>query len=311
MRINENWDALPYGLMRLDTVINCEILGLGALCSDLRVQTTLVKQAAYGRCAWESKGYEGVPEFYRERVRNILSAAEQVAQSFEWSAVQDRVARFKKEFAGDHFSMFGLHQELKALMEAVEDGLKWQLIYRYPADKAKALMSWKDDWAAVLSVFPQADDDIKATVDLWAMNHATASVFHAMRVLECGLHGLAAELKLTFSIQVWHNIINEIESAIKKEANALPRGDARNRRLQFLSEAAKEFGYFKDGWRNYVSHNKCSYDEHQARSVMEHVRQFMTTLAANLSADALAESGQPHSQMLENPHLHEAPERPQ
>lgn len=311
MRINENWGALPYGLMRLDAVINCEILGLGALCSDLRVQTALAKQAAYGRSAWESKGYEAVPEFYHERVRNILNVAAEVAKLFEWSAVEDRISRFKKELAGEHFSMFGLHQELKALMEAVEDGLKSQLIYRYPAEKAKILMAWKDDWAAVVSVFSQAEDDIKATVDLWAMGHATASVFHAMRVLEYGLHGLAAELKLTFSIQMWHNIISEIESAIKKEANSLPRGEARNRRLQFLSEAAKEFGYFKDGWRNYVSHNKCSYDEHQARSVMEHVRQFMTTIAANLSAEALVESGQPHSQTLENPHLHEAPERPQ
>lgn len=66
----------------------------------------------------------------------------------------------------------------------------------------------------------------------------------------------------------------------------LPSGQARNDRLQFLSSAAKEFVFFKDGWRNYVAHNKAIYDEHQARSTLEHVKAFMTTLSLRLAEQA-------------------------
>jgi hypothetical protein len=45
-------------------------------------------------------------------------------------------------------------------------------------------------------------------------------------------------------------------------------------------QAAKDFFYFKDGWRNYVSHGGDPYDEHQARSVLDHVRSFMSHLAS-------------------------------
>ncbi len=85
-----------------------------------------------------------------------------------------------------------------------------------------------------------------------------------------------------YTIQNWQKIIEQIDAAIRQSQKTLPKGETRNERLQFLSEVAKEFTHFKDGWRNYVSHNKGTYNDAQARSVMEHVRQFMTSLAINL-----------------------------
>jgi hypothetical protein len=84
-------------------------------------------------------------------------------------------------------------------------------------------------------------------------------------------------------------IIERIESKIKEQGKSLPRGVQKRDRLQILSEAAKEFSYFKDGWRNYVSHNLIVYDEHQARSVMEHVHNFMVTLATQIKTAPSAE----------------------
>jgi predicted outer membrane protein len=104
-----------------------------------------------------------------------------------------------------------------------------------------------------------------------------------MRVLEHGLRALAKDVGRNFDVQNWQNIIDEIESEIRHLSKSLPRGIQKNERIQFLSEAAKEFMYFKDGWRNHVSHGRGDYDEHQARSIMEHVRSFMTVLSAQLS----------------------------
>ena len=102
-----------------------------------------------------------------------------------------------------------------------------------------------------------------------------------MRVLEHGLRALAADLGLTYDVQQWYNIINEIESEIRKQGN-MPKSAAKTERLRFLAEAAKEFVYFKDGWRNYVSHARGTYDEHQARNILEHVRSFMNVLSSEI-----------------------------
>ncbi|WP_421521873.1 hypothetical protein [Ochrobactrum quorumnocens] len=74
-----------------------------------------------------------------------------------------------------------------------------------------------------------------------------------------------------YTIQNWQKIIEQIDAAIRQSQKTLPKGETQNERLQFLSEVAKEFTHFKDGWRNYVSHNKGTYNDAQAQSVMEHV----------------------------------------
>ena len=135
----------------------------------------------------------------------------------------------------------------------------------------------------MLEKFPSARDDILASVDLWALGHGTASVFHLMRVVEHGLRAVAENVGKSFETQNWQNIIDEIEAEIRNLGKSLPRGTEKNDRLQFLSETAKEFVYFKDGWRNYVSHGRGLYDVYQARSVLEHVKAFMTTISSRLS----------------------------
>jgi len=104
-----------------------------------------------------------------------------------------------------------------------------------------------------------------------------------MRVLEFGLRALSADVGKTFDRQQWHNILEEIESSIENIRKTGPRGVEKDERLNWLSQAAKEFYYFKDGWRNYAAHGRAKYDEHQARSMMDHVCNFMNHLATRLS----------------------------
>jgi hypothetical protein len=111
----------------------------------------------------------------------------------------------------------------------------------------------------------------------------TACVFHMMRVLEGGIAALALDVGRTFERQNWQNIIDEIECEITKFRKTGPNTPEKQERLKFLSVAAKELFYFKDGWRNHVAHSRIRYDEHQAVSTMEHVRAFMAHLATRLS----------------------------
>jgi hypothetical protein len=111
----------------------------------------------------------------------------------------------------------------------------------------------------------------------------TASVFHSMRVLEAGLAALSEALGLTFEAEVWAVIIDRIESEIRELERTWPKGHTKSAFLQFYSSAAKEFRYFKDGWRNFVTHRRAEYDAPQALSTLNHVRDFMIQISTRLS----------------------------
>lgn len=113
----------------------------------------------------------------------------------------------------------------------------------------------------------------------FATGHHTACVFHCMRVLETGLGALAADVNVTFGVQNWQNVIDQIEMQIRVLGKSLPAGVTKTERLHRLSVAAKEFVYFKDGWRNHAAHNRSRYDRDQAISILNHTKAFMTALS--------------------------------
>ena len=99
--------------------------------------------------------------------------------------------------------------------------------------------------------------------------------------LENGLKALATDLTVTYNVQNWKNLLDEFDSKIKIEREK-PNNTAKQNKLQFLSDASLEFRHFKDAWRNYVSHNKTTYDETQARRVLDHVASFIEVLSKHL-----------------------------
>lgn len=268
-----------YGLMSLSEMVNFHLASLCRLFAQLMLEvvtlgTAIERAPELGRVT--------IDEVEKKRIGGWLKVAGHAADEGEWKAVHDRIEIFGRKLDRG-ITHQDLLSELRVLKETIDKGLNWQLIYRYPAAKSQILSNWQNDWAPVLKNFPSANQDIIAGVDLWALGYSTASIFHFMRVLEHGLRSLAADVGKTFDIQNWQNIIDQIESEIRSLGKTLPAGLAKSDRLRFLSEAAKEFAYFKDGWRNYVSHNRADYDEHQARSVLEHVKSFMTVLSSRLT----------------------------
>jgi hypothetical protein len=63
----------------------------------------------------------------------------------------------------------------------------------------------------------------------------------------------------------------------------MPKGAAKSDKLQFCSEAASQFRYFKDAWRNHVAHSRASYDSREAFAIWEHTRDFMCSIAKRLA----------------------------
>jgi hypothetical protein len=176
-----------------------------------------------------------------------------------------------------------MHAEMRVLRETIEDGLRYIGFYHYPNQKRQLLQRVEADWRQTIAQFKSAKPDILAAVDCYALEHFTACVFHLMRVLEHGLRQLSEAVNLTFDVQQWHTIIEQMESAIREMGKPWPQSVLKSEWMGFYSEAAKEFFHFKDGWRNHVSHNRATYDESSSRNALEHVRTFMNHLSSRLS----------------------------
>lgn len=173
-----------------------------------------------------------------------------------------------------------------AIVEVLKDELKEKLFLFVPQERAAF---WEKDnllTDEAKVAFPNATAELRSAGNAYAASLSEGSIFYSMRALEHGLRALAADVGLIFDVQNWQNIINEIEAQIAHwRKNGIPdmaKAD-KDARLQFLSETAKEFAYFKDGWRNYVSHAKVPYTEHQANTVLTHVADFIERLSDRLA----------------------------
>ena len=175
--------------------------------------------------------------------------------------------------------------EFKVIIEVLKDELSSKLFLFVPSELATF---WEmDDLLTdeAKAAFPSAVAELRSACNAFAASLPEGSIFYSMRAVEHGLRALATDVGLVFDVQNWQNIINEIEAKVEGYRKSGIPGLAKSEkdaRLQFLSEAAKEFAYFKDGWRNYVAHAKAPYTQHQAHTVLSHVADFIERLSAKL-----------------------------
>ena len=215
--------------------------------------------------------------------KDLVQLAEELNSALNSAHLAAAARRLKYWATQDDREWSELNTRARALRDVIETELGQYIYYRYPKEKGFKFISWQTDWKDTIASFPGVKRNIFCATDCYALEHNDACVFHCMLILERGLRALANGVGLTFDVQQWNTIIDQIEKKIREVNQSLSKGTPKNERMQFLSEVAKEFYYFKDGWRNYVSHGRGDYDEHQAASVLEHTRAFMNYLSTQPS----------------------------
>jgi hypothetical protein len=218
-----------------------------------------------------------------QRLSGLIKFALHICKQLEIVAGIDRTERLLRKLERSAMPFNDLEPELRVLNETIEDGLRYIGFYHYPSAKRDLISKAEEQWRPTISAFSSARPDVIAAVDCYALGHYTASVFHAMRVLEHGLKEMAASVNLSFDTQVWHDIISQVENRVREIGDKWPKGTLKTDWMGFYSGVAKDFFHFKDGWRNHVSHNRATYDEATAHNVLEHVRTFMNYLSTRLS----------------------------
>ena len=245
----------------------------------------LVRQGA----AWLGRFGQSnsLPDIIRQEEPDVLKALRKHCDEAGLECPQPHIDRMLELYEGKHggYTSQKLETDYGELHWRIQDELAKILVMRIPRDRAAHFEKIEAFGPEVSTKFPSANFDIEEAGNCYATDRNTACVFHAMRVLEIGLRVLANDLGVTFptaiELENWNTIIEKIEAEIR-DINKQPKGLKKSEDLQFYSEAAKEFRYFKDAWRNHVSHSREKYGDAEAYRVLCHVRDFMQHLATRV-----------------------------
>jgi len=180
-------------------------------------------------------------------------------------------------FLQDYYTSLSLLNDLDTLDLSFSNELGSDLIFRIASSKTGYFE--KDDLFGpeVTSSFPSAVENVRNDGTCFAVEQWDASVFHLMRVLERGLRVLAVKFGVPFLNTTWHTIIEQIESKVRKMDSGY--GADWKEQQKFCSQAASQFMFLKDAWRNHVMHLSDVYDEGKALSIFTNVRAVMRSLA--------------------------------
>jgi len=237
------------------------------------------------RVNWISKAAPGTsvdPNVQRTFVQH-LTTLKQNCDVLGLVATSDLIGWSIGEYSATSHTWGQVSSTVEHLSVAFQQELARHFFAHIPQDKAKYMRSVDAGIAnppfgeKALGAFPHSLRDVALAGNCYACSFNDASVFHSMRVLEKGLEAMAKTFSVPFKFENWHNVIEQLESKIRKLDPTL--GADWKEKQKFYSAAAIEFMFFKDAWRNHVMHGRDEYDDTTAENIYGHVCAFMRQLA--------------------------------
>jgi hypothetical protein len=245
-----------------------------------------------GLAALHQQGIEKVPDVIGTEARKKIEAAKPLCAELGMRSSLIQINRVLDE-EWQYYSTHSLAMALKETTARIIDDLSGVNFFYVPSRREEF---YDQPWCGekVETAFPSAITDIREGGKAFALGRWSASVFHAMGILQRGLYALARDLqvefKAGFELENWKNIIDKLQVAIDDRLKAVEqtqsKGMAKDEVLTFYSRVAMEFQYFRHAWRNHVAHLREVYDEEHAHTVLTHVKQFMRRLAERLQEQA-------------------------
>lgn len=220
----------------------------------------------------------------------FLTVGENLARDLRLSSSLRQFKRIKEALNGVDAKPYPLRPAalrvmLTELGTRVSEELEDRLFLFVLPENAALYRLPLEGWGETRKKFPSASYDVEEAGRCIALERSTAAVFHLMRALEFGLVALGKTLGIAeeqLSGQNWDRIIVAIEAAIRK-VQLGERHEQKSADTHFYSLAATQFAFFKDAWRNYVSHAGVSYNTEQAVGIHRSVRDFMRQIATRLT----------------------------
>ncbi|HET8546424.1 MAG TPA: hypothetical protein VFL57_00390 [Bryobacteraceae bacterium] len=200
------------------------------------------------------------------------------------AATVAQIERTAESITGNHgygFDLDVISRDLIQVQLRLNDELKGRVLYAIDSDKAVYMTDSQFD-PKVSEVFPDAAFDMDEAAKCYALNRATACVFHLMRVTEYGLQAVGKTLGMKDDRPNWEPIIAKIDSEIKK-----PYKDRQFKgQTEVLAHISSHMHAVKIAWRNRAMHIEKKHTIEEAREIYDATRGLMRYLAENLPKPA-------------------------
>ena len=211
---------------------------------------------------------------FRDKLRKGLNDVKGSADKCKLSKVSDKIDRLLDTWLkGDDADIAVVMAMVAGLVGDIQAELCEHLFFRVPKEER----SFYEDvhlTTAAMNAFPSSVPEVRNAGMCFALDQPTACVLHLMRGLEVPLGALVVALNFTPSNPNWQTVINECEREIRALKNKADQ--------EFYGEAATNFLYFKNAWRNHAMHGRDTYDKRQAFEILQHVGGFMKHLSKRL-----------------------------
>lgn len=238
-------------------------------------------------------------EVIATRVRKCLDSLRETLTPYGFQRTTERVQDLHEVVPNSQcrMSIESLRRDLEKVRDALVRDLSEKKFFWMPKQDADYYGCAELFGSEVATRFPVANADITEAGNCYAAGNHSACVFHLTRVLERGLFVLAQDANLYrlttnpvlkvnvahVSLETWETLINKVESAVLNVQKNASKSPQKIETVDAYSGAALHFRYFKDHWRNPISHSRSSYDRPQAKSALGEVEGFMRHLATKLN----------------------------
>jgi hypothetical protein len=265
--------SLPYGLVSLSDMMH------KFRASTLMTITWTLQNAAVG---W----VDGQQSDEKVR-RNYATGLEQLDAECKHAGLNHVCDHIKviQRLLKPESSVTNLTSQVTTLLAVLQTTLAKTLVFRLDDESANLLVEGGGLTPEAADAFPSAWRELGHSARCLAFDQSTACVFHAMRAIEFPLQALTVALNVVPSNPNWDTAIRDCEKAIRELGNPPNTRKGWKEDKHFYSEAAVNFRYFKDAYRNHAMHGKVSYERRDAKEIMEHSTSFVQHLSPKLKED--------------------------
>jgi hypothetical protein len=196
---------------------------------------------------------------------------------------------------------------VNGILSRMRDEMSLRLFLYVPEASRELLMNRQPFGETVWLIFPEAIGDVEEAAKCLALQRATATVFHCMRVVEFALRTLIVksfgDTKFFEGDSIWGRITNRIrKEANKKDTDINPVWAGKQGRLNHLAMLINQVG---EAFRDPTMHCERTYTLEEAKDVFQSTGTFMRRLAEEISG-----KGTDHEEVKAKPKDAKRPRHP-
>jgi hypothetical protein len=235
-------------------------------------------RAAAGTAIGQPRILEAVDPAMRKAVGDMCgSMFNSEARRYLPSAV-DATARLQRESLREDLRLHELVELMGDVCRRLQDDLGRSLVLQIEPVLIGYGSLPLHGWELAIDAFPTIKNEVHESSLCLVFERWTASVFHDMRIMECGLDRLRTMVRVPKKRPGWDGIIEAIDGKLKSVPGA-KKSPAARKRNRFIAEAVLLLRAVKES-RNAAMHDFTkSYSQAQAIDLYRAVQSFMQKMA--------------------------------